>query len=76
MNLDRTTLMLAIELITTHWSTTNHLPKISITEDALCPRCKSVEETSLYKLTDCKPLLELRKFIVEVDAGVNINIME
>uniref|UniRef100_A0A6M2DZH5 Putative loa-3 dper n=1 Tax=Xenopsylla cheopis TaxID=163159 RepID=A0A6M2DZH5_XENCH len=76
ISLDRAQLRLAIGLITGHWITAKHLTNMGIAQNALCLRSKSAEETPLHVLTECEPLLELRKDILGADLGVNINIME
>ncbi|XP_057332064.1 uncharacterized protein LOC130671935 [Microplitis mediator] len=76
VELDRSKPRIIVGLVTGHWFTGRHLKLIGITDDSVCPRCNSEDETPLHLLSECRALEDVRKVILEICDSTRPNLLE
>ncbi|XP_074099926.1 uncharacterized protein LOC141528003 [Cotesia typhae] len=74
--LDKKTLRTIVGFIIGHWTTGRHLKHMGVSENSLCSRCLSEEETPLHLILHCDELATTRESILGFRDGESIDVLE
>ncbi|XP_074114897.1 uncharacterized protein LOC141537672 [Cotesia typhae] len=76
IGLDKKILRKIVGFITGHWTTRRHLKHMGVSENSICPRCLTEEETPLHLILHCEKLATVRENILGFRDGESIDVLE